>query len=56
VAAYSAGLWRIHTNSFLVLNIAADLHIAYASQIDCNGGKPISQTCQRLKRDLRILR
>ncbi|HJQ81365.1 MAG TPA: hypothetical protein VJ828_15495 [Lacipirellulaceae bacterium] len=32
VAVYSAGLWRTHTNSFLVLSIAADLHITYSNE------------------------
>ena len=32
VAVYSAGLWRTHTNSFLVLSITADLHITYSNE------------------------
>jgi hypothetical protein len=32
VAVNSAGLWRTHTNSFLLLSIAADLHITHSNE------------------------
>jgi hypothetical protein len=32
VAVYSAGLWRTQTNCFLVLSIAADMHVTYSDE------------------------
>jgi hypothetical protein len=32
VAVYSAGLWRTHTNSFLVLSISDDVHLTYSDE------------------------
>jgi hypothetical protein len=32
VAVYSAGLWRTHTNCFLVLCISDDLHLTYSNE------------------------
>jgi hypothetical protein len=32
VAVYSAGLWRTHTNAFLVLSITDDVHFTYSHE------------------------